>query len=1050
MKLFLLATIALAFPGTSSVVAKGDSRPFGSKSSKTRKSQHGVFAAKAAKTVPQSIVTDDESAPLIINGTSSPIDDEGRHPKNSEDGGLVLDGTGDASGSEAVEEEEEDDALLNETFGDDDVSPSTQGFDPTNDAMFEWLKGCAEADLDKDTCLVTKTLDSLVNVDGQSQDDDATFSSKRRVLQEEGCRPDMSEQDLRYIMNGSRADCMQVAIGYSDEVFEGMFMEFWKVLSSDNCWNELCESPDIFLRLMFDHAVKCANVDFDVDHCIMDQIFSMMFAEPAPYDDDDYYYATDDSLANHTHRVLRSLQDVVNGDTAADCVEVNEVDLAFMASFVLMEAQGRCAELGLLVSSEDISKASADLVQLFASPHCWGDVHACPEVVADDDDNNYVEEEEEDDALLNEPFDDDDVSPTTQGFDPTNDAMFEWLKGCAGADLDKDTCLVTKTLDSLVNMDGQSRDGDSTFPSKRRVLQEEGCRPDMSEQDVRNIMNGSRAACNQVAIGYSDEVFEGMFMEFWKVFSADSCWNELCESPDIFFKLMFDHAMQCANVEFDVDECVTDQIFSIMFAGPDSYDDDDDYYYATDDGLTNNTHRLLRSLQDVMNGESEADCVEVNEVELAFFASFILMEAQGHCDELGVLVTTEAISKASTDLVKLFASPHCWGDVPACPESEEEEVDDDNIYVDVLEPNEVGNGNITSLANDASTPSETTSTQPAGISPPNEDVATVSNDDGDSYEADDDTNTNGDGVLNNGTAGIMEEDNISLSVIEEGDITDVNHTSVEGGINATWATDDDHLSVAIEGDVDEASTEEDANDSSTKGGVNGTSTEKDLSESALEDANDSSNNGQEEDNVTSIEEDHLSASTDDDINGVPSTEVEGQVNGTFTEEDPFSTFIPPENGTTPIFNSSTSENTTIPSSSDNSTGSIFTTQVTGESCDVGPRSGSSERSIQMPYYYIIETIVLEGVADEIEGMLHLMMCINGVDRRLSVVSGETSIVALESSPKDVVSTQCKLLLPLCLSMRTVPFKRLTLLNTILISFPQTRVSLEAKKLKTAT
>ncbi|KAK1748178.1 hypothetical protein QTG54_000117 [Skeletonema marinoi] len=223
MKLFLLATIALAFPGTSSVDAKGDSRPFGSKSSKTRKSQHG------SEGCPPIHRTDDESAPLIINGTASPIDDEGRHPKNSEDGGLVLvDGTDDASGSEAVEEEEVDDALLIETFGDDDVSPSsTQGFDPAI-AMFEWLKGCAEADLDKDTCLVTKTLDSLVNMDGHSQDDDSTFPSKRRVLQEEGCRPEMSEHDLRNIMNGSRADCMQVAIGYSDEVFEGMFMEFWK------------------------------------------------------------------------------------------------------------------------------------------------------------------------------------------------------------------------------------------------------------------------------------------------------------------------------------------------------------------------------------------------------------------------------------------------------------------------------------------------------------------------------------------------------------------------------------------------------------------------------------------------------------------------------------------------------------------------------------------------------------------------------------------------------------------------------------------------------
>ena len=255
-----------------------------------------------------------------------------------------------------------------------------------------------------------------------------------------------------------------------------------------------------------------------------------------------------------------------------------------------------------------------------------------------------------------------------------------------------------------------------------------------------------------------------------------------------------------------------------------------------------------------------------------------------------------------------------------------------------------------------------------------------------------------------------EEDNIFSSAIEEDGITDVNHTTIEGGINATWSTDDDHLSVSTEGDVDEASTEEDANDSSTEGVVNGTSTEKDnLSESALEDVNDSSNNGQGEDNVTSIEED--SGSIDDNIN---STEVEGGGNGNSTEEDPFSIFIPPENGTAPIFNPSTSENATIPSSSDNSTGSIFTPQVTGESCDVGPRSGISEREIELPYFYVIETIILEGVADEIEGMLHLMMCINGVDRRLSVVSGETSIVALESSPKGVVSTECKLILPLCL------------------------------------
>eukprot|EP00986_Skeletonema_menzelii_P014275 scaffold9235_cov152-Skeletonema_menzelii.AAC.5 len=250
-------------------------------------------------------------------------------------------------------------------------------------------------------------------------------------------------------------------------------------------------------------------------------------------------------------------------------------------------------------------------------------------------------------------------------------AVLEWLSECAGADLDTETCLVSKTLDALINMDGPSQDDDASFPTRRRFLQEEGeCRPELSEQDLRNLMVGSRAECNQVSIEYTNQYFEGVFGEFWKVFSSEHCWNELCNSPDIFVKLMFDHAMQCANVEFDVDECITDQIITMMFAGPDSYDDDyytDDYYNYTDDGTTISSpnHRVVRSLQDVMT-----DCVAINEFELAYFASFVLMEAEGRCAELGVFVTPEDISKASADLVKLFSSPHCFGDAHACPDDD--------------------------------------------------------------------------------------------------------------------------------------------------------------------------------------------------------------------------------------------------------------------------------------------------------------------------------------------------------------------------------------------
>ena len=542
------------------------------------------------------------------------------------------------------------------------------------------------------------------------------------------------------------------------------------------------------------------------------------------------------------------------------------------------------------------------------------------------------------------------AASTQEEFDPA-EAMFDWLKQCAEADLDKDTCLFTKTLDTLVNMDGPPEDDDITFPTRRRVLEEaeEGCHPELSEHDLRMIMIGSRADCSQVSIEYSDEVFDSMLGEMWSIFSSESCWEELCESPDIFVKLMFDHAVHCANVKFDVDECVVDQIFSMLFAGPVSYDDD--YYYDDYDAYDDDyvTRRVLRSLQDVVNGDGTADCVVVDEVDLAFFASFVLMDAQGRCAELGLSITLEDITKASTDLVKLFGSPHCWGDAHACPDYDDDTHADD----DVFGPNQdtVGDGNITPIVANGTiiSPTEPTSLSPAGDA---DDDANALSDDEQSDEADEDDSV---GSITN-TSTFDEQS------FENGD----DGVSFNNG-TTTEVPDDDE---ATKEDLPSSSTQDenaDTNQTSIDGGINAAS------------------------------------STDGDINGIVTSGGEG--NGTVSDEDDqFST-----SGTTPTSNSSTLENTTTPSPPDNTRGGIFTT---GESCDVGPRSDSIfERSIEMPYFYIIETIVLEGVVDEIESLVHLMMCINGVDRRLSVESSEEGIeiVAVESSPKDVVSTECKFL-----------------------------------------
>ncbi len=87
----------------------------------------------------------------------------------------------------------------------------------------------------------------------------------------------------------------------------------------------------------------------------------------------------EDTVHDHDGSASRDLTEEVIEDMEADCVVVNESDLAFFAFFVLMEAEGCCAQMGVAVTSEDVSRVSADFVTLFSSPYCWGNAHACPE-----------------------------------------------------------------------------------------------------------------------------------------------------------------------------------------------------------------------------------------------------------------------------------------------------------------------------------------------------------------------------------------------------------------------------------------------------------------------------------------------------------------------------------------------------------------------------------------------------------------------------------------------------------------------------------------------
>lgn len=53
---------------------------------------------------------------------------------------------------------------------------------------------------------------------------------------------------------------------------------------------------------------------------------------------------------------------------------------------------------------------------------------------------------------------------------------------------------------------------------------------------------------------------------------------------------------------------------------------------------------------------------------------------------------------------------------------------------------------------------------------------------------------------------------------------------------------------------------------------------------------------------------------------------------------------------------------------------------------------------------------IDGVVEEIEGLLHLMFCVSGVERRLeekALDEEEAKVVGVNVTPEDIVSNECK-------------------------------------------
>ena len=251
------------------------------------------------------------------------------------------------------------------------------------------------------------------------------------------------------------------------------------------------------------------------------------------------------TISSPNRRVLRSLQDVMT-----DCIEINEFELAYFASFVLMEAEGRCAELGVSVTPEDISKASADLVKLFSSPHCFGDAHACP-----DDEGNDV------------------VDSNHSGGQLDHFAIgVKYVEQCANIDLNLDSCLTTKTFDFFKSLES------SPTMHRPRQLQEseygggEDCIvPEIDDALLNAVTFEAKEQCiASTGTPISDQKYSSSVEVIRHFLDAQSCWQSLCEEGDnpsrMLLEIIFEEIGICAKADLDaIDPCLLDQIFELLF-----------------------------------------------------------------------------------------------------------------------------------------------------------------------------------------------------------------------------------------------------------------------------------------------------------------------------------------------------------------------------------------------------------------------------------------------------------------------------------------------------
>ena len=570
---------------------------------------------------------------------------------------------------------------------------STEGNDVLNPGvvLFEYLNQCAEVNMDKETCLASKTIDAIVDMEEgssslfptpspsslvtnpglQSKSPSSSHSKsakvppspsptpgaifmRHRFLQEDDCAPPpLEEQDLRDIMDSFVGECSVEVSPVSDEEYNSTLSDIMQILENSSCFQKICDEDPAstqLMEIMIEEIAKCAGVEPDINDCIMDQVIDMMVNDEE-----------DVNMSSDANRVRRHLQD------SSSCEGVSEYELAWFMSLMVGTANETCSELGIFSTPVEIDKMVDDLTAIFLAQHCWGNTgDSCEET--DHDDNWYSMD---DDTPMK-----DDNSPA--GIDMWNVAV-KYVQQCADAEL-AETCLVSTTMALFASGDDDSPVNQHS-PSRRFLQTTNECAPpDVDEFSLRYIIGESRHKCEESGLNITQSEFDGTVADFMAFFGAESCWVALCEEEEseMLMMLIVEEIVSCADSDLmNLDQCLLDQIFGILFA-PDSSDD---------------LGAVRRKLEHALGQSDEDPCADqASEAELSFISMMLVAGAQEQCMEMGMSPGEDASSQATLELMKFFGAQHCWGVPNDCDDTSDDtsELDrHDSTYIEFIDESSI-------------------------------------------------------------------------------------------------------------------------------------------------------------------------------------------------------------------------------------------------------------------------------------------------------------------------------------------------------------------------